>query len=201
MAPKKMQYRHGKPPDTCGQEHPGCAAHSKQTGLPCRKTPVVGFKVCRYHGVKRVDAERKRDELKAEFIEAEIDNKLKNLLASHGVSAVDNPLEEISLLAGEIRTLVTIMRDRVDLEALGLGINGTSPILAVYERMIDRFARLLTDIVRLDIDGRLVKVKEQEAAIMQEVLLGTLDDLNLGDRKPEAQRAYARRLRLVGKTG
>ena len=36
-----------------------CAAHSKQTGAPCRQRPAAGHPVCRFHGGKAPQVQQK----------------------------------------------------------------------------------------------------------------------------------------------
>src|ERR1700742_149813 len=72
-----------------------CIATSKQTGKPCQQAPSPGATVCRFHGGA---AGRLRAKIAREAAEA----KARQALALLDVAPVEDPLSELSRLAGQV---------------------------------------------------------------------------------------------------
>jgi hypothetical protein len=136
-----------------------CTAHSKQTGERCRKRRRPGLTVCFYHGGKAPRA----------------DVVVRETLAIRGMEAlrdpvrpVVDPLTDLLEVAARSRRLMEVMEDQVSaLKAMRYGGQSgeqTRAELAAYERSLDRCARILADIVKLDLEARLVRVSEVQAA-------------------------------------
>ena len=63
---------------------------------------------------------------------------------------------------------------------------------------MDRCGKLLVDIAKLNIDERLVRVTEKQAAMVEAALLATLGEMGMGDgEQQEARGKLARHLRVA----
>lgn len=110
-------------------------------------------------------------------------------LARRGITPVDNPLSALAELAGEIVATKDIFRDRVaqlQEEAWRYsddkGGEQLRAEIALYERALDRSARVLADIARLKIDERLAAITEQQGHTLATVITTVLDRLDLGEQ-------------------
>lgn len=158
-------------------------------------TDHKGYGRCRKHlgNAPTVARAAERERLEAE-VRAE--------LARLDVTPVGNPLEELQKLAGRVLAWE---------KAIGELVNRLSGIryesehggeqlraeVALLERAMDRCERVLVAMARLNIDERLVRVTERQAALVADVLKGALDDLGIDRSGEEVRKVMARRLRLV----
>lgn len=132
-----------------------------------------------------------------------VEHEVRAMLVQRGVTAVDDPLTELQLLAGEMRAWKEAVGEKVNaLVSLRYEGGGTGEQLraevGVYERAADRYERILVDMARLGLDERLVRVQEGQAALMTSIFLGALGDLGLAEEIQQAgRRAIAERVRLA----
>lgn len=120
------------------------------------------------------------------------------LLGREGVTPVANPLEALANLAGEIVATKDIFRERVAQlreEAWrysdAKGGEQLRAEIAMYERALDRSARVLADIARLKIDERLTAITEQQGQMLASVVVAVLERLDLGERAAEVRELVA----------
>ena len=113
--------------------------------------------------------------------------------------ALEDPLRALQELAGEALRLMGYFADRLAaLEQLryeGRAGEQLRAEVALYERALDRAQRFALDLARLDIDDRLVKISEQQAALIAQVLQRVLERLGL--YRDDVRVALAAELRLV----
>lgn len=90
-------------------------------------------------------------------------------LLRRGAAPVDNPLVMLAELAGEILATKNIFRDRLGRlsedawrHTDARGAEQLRAEVALYERALDRSARILADIARLKIDERLAAISEAQ---------------------------------------
>ena len=88
------------------------------------------------------------------------------------------------MLAGEVVRLKDILGDQV--EALSSWTYSdiawreeVKAVLLAYERALDRCHKVLVDIARLDLDARMVRISEIQAAAIGRVIKPTLTRLDL----------------------
>lgn len=131
-----------------------------------------------------------------------VEHEARAELARMDVTPVDNPLEELQKLAGRV-----LAWERV----IGGLVNGLSEIryesehggeqlraeVALLERAMDRCERVLVAMARLNIDERLARLTDRQAAVVVSVLRGALDDLGIDRSEAEVRTVMARRLRLA----
>jgi hypothetical protein len=131
------------------------------------------------------------------------DEALK-LLGRDGVQPVTNPLEALADLAGEIVAVKDIFRERVTRLreeqwrfADDKGGEQLRAEVALYERALDRAARVLGEIARLKIDDRLAAITEAQAGTVAAVIAAVLERLELGDRTGQVRDLVAAELERV----
>lgn len=142
--------------------HPSCAGHVREPkwvrpgrpvrhkGEPCLNMPKVGQKVCSIHGGKAPQNLRKGARVVAE---AKIQKELAALLAVESLTEVGDPLLALSRLAAEVGSMKSELGRRVNaLTSLTMEAGGGTDQLraevVLYERALDRTARLLDMLVR-----------------------------------------------------
>ncbi|MFF8482340.1 hypothetical protein [Streptomyces antibioticus] len=126
------------------------------------------------------------------------------MLAELGVPSVDDPLAALLKLAGQVLAwqeatarLVNGLEEEVRYED-SKGSEQLRSEVVLYERAMDRAANVLAAIARLNIEERLAKVTErQAAAVVAAVEAGLAAAGVTGERVIEARRVVARHLRLV----
>lgn len=95
----------------------------------------------------------------------------KTPLGREDLSPVENPLLQLQRLASETLRLKDILGDAV--EAMSswthedvVGREDFRAVLRAYERALDRAQKVLSGMVRLDLDERLAKLSAAQAAIL-----------------------------------
>jgi hypothetical protein len=159
-----------------------CGANKRQGEGTCTRpagwgTPHPGYGPCKLHGGSSSSVDG-----------IVVDQQVRRLLADLGVSEpVANPLLELQRLAGEIIAFKDALRSMVERlnsvrydGPIGEQIRGE---IVVYERALDRSARVLRDITALRIDERLVEIQSRVNEAQGYAVAGTiraiLDDLEL----------------------
>lgn len=177
-----------------------CAGHissGPRKGEPCEKWAIRGATVCASHGgsAPRVRQAAARNQAA---------NEIRRTLGKLAIVPVRDPLTALSELAGEILAWKELAAARVaQLQDMAqrnfaTGSDEVHAEIQVFERALDRAVTVLATIARLNIDERLAAINEAQAALVREVLMGSLQDAKL---PTEVQREVAghvtRRLRLV----
>ena len=163
----------------CGQTHSKCTAHNRQ-GKPCGRLPVVYQTVCDMHGgssprALRAAARREAAAVVTHAYDADRDA----ILAAQGMEPVADPLGELGRLAAQSTAFMDALGARVNaLESIRFtdakGSEQLASEISLYERAMDRTARLLKLLVDSGFEERKLKLDEQTAglfvAAMQQVL-------------------------------
>jgi hypothetical protein len=185
-----------------GSDTPRCKARTKRrmraiaegslppdTDVQCLNDAMSGQAVCRMHGGAQQSG---REKGKMVVAERKLNDQLSQLAESHLAVPVDNPLGALQQLAGECVQLKDIFAQRVaKLKAPGYASKAGEQLrsdMAVYERALDRTSKVLTDIARLNIDDRLVRIEEQQAELMVAIFIEAVSKMGMGERAPEARR-------------
>lgn len=181
-----------------------CTA-KRTNGEPCKSWAIKGGKVCRVHGgaSKRAKAAAARRTAEARAA-AEVAAQADAVLAFRAERALENPLDGLARLATE----VTAFKD-----ALAARVNALTSIryedmksaeqlrseVALYERAMDRTARLLETMVKLDFEKRMVSLNEAQGELVAQVIRAVLADLELTPSQTErVPEVVPRHLRLLG---
>jgi hypothetical protein len=195
-----------KGPDRgCGAWHRGCIAHNRAGG-PCGAQPMIGTDPprCRSH------LGRKAEVVRAEYAVARQAQAAYKLADKEIGDGLGDPLRELLRLSREVLTWKEICRDMVGglqevrYKSAGSGEQLRAEI-ALYERSMERAARLLADLVRLGIEERVARIDERQGAVVADVIKAILADLTLSveqqARVPEVVPRRMRELRVVEAVG
>jgi len=180
-------------------DKPKCGAKKKQGEGTCTRpagwgTDHAGAGQCKLHGGcmpgNRIAA---------------INEQARQLLYKHDAGPVNDPLEALQRLAGRALALEETIGELVNkLGSIRYESGGESSSeqlraeVAVLERAMDRCGRLLVDIAKLNIEERLTKVTEQQAAMTVAALTAALGEMGLPvEKQREARTLVARHLRLA----
>jgi hypothetical protein len=121
------------------------------------------------------------------------------------IEPVEDPLRELSLLAGEALAWKRLLRDRVA-ELTSLGYQGATgeqvrASVQLYGASLDRLERVLVSIARLDIDTRLAAITERQADLHLAALESGLAEAGITGRDAAAVKAATgRHLRMLGRS-
>jgi hypothetical protein len=150
-----------------------CRARSKTSGLPCQYPIVPGLAVCRFHGGNTPQARAKAARVLAEQKAAKV------LGIPVDAEPTEALLHAVRVAAGDVVTLATLVNQEPDL-------------LSLYERALDRMAR----ISKMALDGgaaeRQVRMAESQAADMMRVLQAGMDALGVTRLTPILRPALTR---------
>ena len=118
------------------------------------------------------------------------------------VEPVQNPLLELSKIAGEALLWKQVIAERVaELEQLryqGAGGEQVRAEIALFERALDRCSTVLANIVRLNIDERLATITDRQGHIIAAVITSVLEQLDLGDKADQVRELVAVELERLG---
>lgn len=123
-----------------------------------------------------------------------IEHEVRELLVQLGVNRpVEDPLTELQSVAGEMKAWKEAIGEKVNrltslrYEGVGAGEQLRAEV-ALYERAVDRYERILVNMARLDLDARLVRITEQQAALLNAIIFGALTDVGASAELQEAIR-------------
>jgi hypothetical protein len=145
--------------------------HGKVITRPCERWPINGGTVCRSHGggIRHV-----REAADRRYAEQQVRGKLAKLIDTGAM--IDDPLTELSKLATE----AVLWKDIMAQQVAGLAeyryedVRGSEQLrseIAMFERAMDRCNTILVGIAKLNIDDRLMAIKEYQV----ERVLGAID--------------------------
>lgn len=173
-----------------------CQAWSPNHGRQCDRNPIKAAKTCPSHGSAPAHV---RQDAEARHADEQLEQKVQLAAKRAGLRGVDNPLHALSLLAAQILAVKDVLDERIN--AL-TNLETDDPaklrgLVVLWERATDRAAKVLVDLVRLDIDGRLARIQEAQADVIIRAIDAALVELGLGDRQEDARRAVGRHLRAI----
>ena len=127
------------------------------------------------------------------------EGRARQVLDREGIVALEDPLRALQELAGEALRLRGYFADRLaaleELRYEGRAGEQLRAEVGSYERALDRAQRFALDLARLDIDDRLVKISQQQATLIAELIQRVLERLGL--YRDDVRVALADELRLV----
>ncbi len=159
-----------------------CVATSKRSGNRCKRRPIEGGTVCAMHGgsAPQVQAAAAR-----RVLTQQVEADAAAVLATIGVTGVDDPLHELALLASEARAFqdaigarVNALQERIRFSS-DQGTEQLRSEVALYERAMDRTGRFLEVLVRSGFEERRVRISEATAALLAGTITRILDQLEL----------------------
>jgi hypothetical protein len=188
-----------------------CHGKSKRSQLQCDRRAALGQDVCKMHGGGSPQAlEKGRERIAAETAHATAQRTLAQ------PDAVRDPLTALANIAGEVLALNEFLHAQVDelngtitywtdssfSDAEGIlrttAVENVRAVLGAYERSLDRGVKVLATMVKLDLQGRLVTLREQESDALRDAILKGLGDVDMPQAlRDGVQAAIAARLEAV----
>ena len=178
-----------------------CTAKSKQSGQQCKRHAATGQAVCAIHGAKAPQAQAAAVQRIAQA-EAEA-WLLEHIKDAPPMTSLREVYDELLAVAGTAAAWRKVMQERVsEMQSLGYqGITGEQikAEVVLFERALDRSAKIMDLIARLNIDERKQAIDEQTGAKVAEGIRRILARLDLTDDQavlvgtvvPEELRALA----------
>ena len=165
-----------------------CEAKSKRSGERCRVDAVRGETRC-YHHLGKSFA----------IVKAERDAKAvaRRLMPNpEDIRPLEDPLGALNDLAAEALAWKTAVSELVadlkaDIRYRSKSGEQLRAEVALFERALDRAAKILVDIGRLDIDSRLASISQEQALRLELVLITVLAKFGVSGRDPEVRQAVA----------
>lgn len=183
-------------PNGPGHGHPVCGAKKRQGEGTCQRpagwgTDHLGYGPCRTHGGNTRNHRT-----------AALHQQAERALADLHAPPVDNPLTELARITGQVVAWKDALAEKVnELTSIRYSTEGGEQLraeVALFERALDRCERFLTAMAKLNIDERLTRITEQQAALVNQAVIAALQDLGLSpEQQQEARRGVARHLRVV----
>ncbi len=128
------------------------------------------------------------------IVEAEAARQLR----TEGYEPNVNPVEELLTLGAEVTALKDILRARVadlsDDEWVSeskLAVENVRALVSAYERALDRCERTLTNMLRLDLEARRVRVAERDAEMIWHAISAGLAAIGASDHAQIFRAAFA----------
>lgn len=133
---------------------------------------------------------------------AALNERAERFLYQHDAAPVTDPLSALQRLAGRAAAWEDIIGEKVnELHSLRYSTEGGEQLrseIVVMERAMDRLGKLLVDIARLNIEGRLAVVREATAAMLEHALAQALDSSGCDlDGQQRAREAFRRHLKVA----
>jgi hypothetical protein len=139
----------------------------------------------------------------------QVDERAAEIIALYGTELanpqpVSDPYQELMRLGGEMRVFKDLMRDRVALlepdkyRYTGKTGEQIRAELILYERAIERFAAMLVAIAKLNLDARLVGIRQQTLAMLDQALTLAFTKAKVPpERQVEARETFRSHVKLV----
>ncbi len=117
-----------------------------------------------------------------------------------------HPVEELLAVVAEQKAWQRILRERLaehietvnDLETTDkLNTEKERALVVLYERALDRTGNALANMVKLDLQSRMVQIKETEARDVIEAMVRAIHRAGLGDHELEIRKSLADELRDI----
>lgn len=159
-----------------------CTARSKRSGERCKRAAIVGGTVCSAHGGKApaVAAKALQRVAAAEaqaFVEAQVGAR-----GPMSLGEVYRELLRTAALAVEWRNILEAKVAELQqwrYQAAGPGTEQIRAEITLFERAMDRAAKVLELVARLDIDARATALNERQGQLVVALLYRVFEALEL----------------------
>lgn len=180
-----------------------CGAH-RSNGEPCKRPPMRGGKVCSSHGgqAPAVKAAAQR-----RLAEAEATRAVARMTDARGPLSLPDVYRELLSTAGAAVAWQSVLRERVEdlsdySSTSGMGAEQVRADVVLFERAMDRTAKVLELVARLDLDTRLSNISNRDAEILTSVARQAMISAELSPAQTETfNAAMADGLRRVSESG
>jgi hypothetical protein len=171
-----------------------CGAKTR-TGGQCKRpagwgTPHPGIGRCKWH----LGSTRNHITSAATAV---VEAETRDLLSQLGQPPpLGHPVEALLALAAEVTAWQAILRERVaELRELAgvdkLGREAERAVVGLYERSLDRSAKVLEGMVRLDLDARRTRLLEDQGEMIANVFRAVIEDPELAFGAEMRDRLFA----------
>ena len=167
-------------------EPDSCAGHTKDAGMPCRRTTLRGERYCSHHARERGAGARPRKDLERlaaraavavpQFVPGPRDiPSVPGVIYNPARPPVENPVQELAEMAGILKGAFLAAGERVN-ELTSVGVEtraGGEQLRAeiqLWERLTGHLRALLVDMSKLNLEERLVRLEERKADMVAEGL-------------------------------
>jgi hypothetical protein len=178
--------------DECGAEKRG-GGHCTQAAGWGTDHPGIG--ACKLHGGCTPN-HRKAAEI------VRVEREAACQLRAEGYEPTVNPVEELLSLGAEVTALKDVLRGRVAtlsdpewVTTSKLAVEDVAAVVRAYERALDRCERTLTNMLRLDLEQRLIHLAERDAEMIWRAIGAGLAAIGASDHAQTFRAAFAEDLR------
>jgi hypothetical protein len=178
--------------------------------MQCGGPKVKGLNFCNSHGgrskaAKAISQAYVAEQYATKIAKQATTRRIRMVMGEFPNERIENPLQELQLLAGEMKAWKQAMAERVadllEAEKLRYGTDGGEAIrgeILLYERAMERLATTLAAIAKLNIDERLVKIAEAQKDMILAAIEAGLAKIGVtGSAAVEAKVEAGRHLRLL----
>lgn len=173
MANDEKPAKKGRPPLPPEQKprywNQQCKAHSKNTGARCTRPAMKGQKVCYQHGGAAPQNRKKGERVFAQYQAKAHTARLMHDLAYKAESGVKDPLDALERLAVEIMankdalgSMVNDLKGQIE-TSNNFGEEKIRGVLEMYNAALDRTMKVLDALLKHDIEGKKVKIMQDQA--------------------------------------
>lgn len=175
-----------------------CGANTS-AGTPCRRpagwaTDHVGVGRCKWHGG------RTRSHRQSAALVLETRRATSMLARLNEPQPIGHPVLALLDVAARVAEWERILRERLDelrtVEVTdAMGVERERAVVLLYERSLDRTARLLVDLNKLGLAARALALKEDTARRVVECAVTALDRIGLGEHEDRFREVFQAELR------
>lgn len=174
-----------------------CTATARRTGKRCGQWPRRGTTVCNAHGAR---APQVRAKAAANVAQEEVRMTAAALMKD--VVPVNDPLEQLQMLAGRVLAWEEALRERVSMDRLrytsGLGTEQIRAEVQLLTAALRESREVLATIAKLNIDERLIAIEKGKADMVFRALQAGLVAVGVtGPAQTAALQAAGKELRLI----
>ncbi|MDN5640676.1 MAG: hypothetical protein L0I17_07890 [Actinomycetia bacterium] len=162
-----------------------CKATAKHSGEQCKQWAMKGQTVCRKHGGSAPQNRAKGRQRMAEWATQAAVERYTEGIARKATRGLTDPLAALSELGAEamatkdaLSVMVNDLRDQLTNESIE-GVEQTRAVVQLWERAFDRAVRICETMARLDVEGKRVKIQQEQADLMAGLIMSVLGGLGL----------------------
>lgn len=178
----------------------------KTNGQPCPNYAMHGQLVCHSHGGRAPQNKRAAEQrIEVEEAQRQVAKIISQIADAPPLESITDVYDELLAVAGTARAWRQVLQHRVSkLNTLGtessefIGTQLKADVM-LFERALDRSAKIGEALVRLDLEGRRQALDERVAGQLVAALRLILGDLKLTDeQRMVAELVVPKRLREIG---
>ncbi len=175
----------------------------RSDGEPCKRPPIRGGRVCAFHGGR---APAVRAAASRRLAEQEATREVARLTDARGPLSLPDVYREMLNTAADAVAWQSILRERVgsldDYSSTAMGAEQVRADVVLFERAMDRTAKVLELVARLDLDARILNINQRDADILVNLVERAKTAAGLSPEQGERFNAHmAEELRKLSESG